>query len=472
MAAEGRPAIERLRAFLRELKPEARTLLTRELERGLLRGDGMAGAEMVLAELRRSGRDRDESALHFGEPARLFFRPIEPFVVDDAADRVHRGRIARAALEPIWLWINNALMPEEARAYGIQVEEALGAGDTGAVEHLVRSFQDRVVRRIPEMLADVGRDDKERRRLITQIGTPRALDDVKTVRGILDARDGLAVLGGKLPDHIRDLSGARMEAVKALIDSPLGAKSDLFLYSLVLLMGRLAAPWQLIRLATRAAGGDDVARIAETPYALAVDIVLDEIERRVRELGADLKSGRGIAVGALLKDIHDAVRGLRTELDLSGESSWGRRLAATRAEISSLLSAEIELMPGRVRRLLRPRPANEISGKTMLDPDEVAEAEALVGFVVACRNYAGELAINEVTQRSFGELQKCLDTGTRTLLDALRTANVQERPFRQSQVDAAVRFCGKVFGQEYAALLAKAAEVAFHGGERKTAAHG
>ena len=37
-----------------------------------------------------------------------------------------------------------------------------------------------------------------------------------------------------------------------------------------------------------------------------------------------------------------------------------------------------------------------------------------------------------------------------------------ERPFRQSQVDAAVRFCAKVFGQEYASLLAKAAEVASH----------
>ena len=49
------------------------------------------------------------------------------------------------------------------------------------------------------------------------------------------------------------------------------------------------------------------------------------------------------------------------------------------------------------------------------------------------------------------------------------TAGDNERPFRQSQVDAAVRFCAKVFGQEYAALLTKAADVASHG-ERKAAA--
>jgi hypothetical protein len=105
----------------------------------------------------------------------------------------------------------------------------------------------------------------------------------------------------------------------------------------------------------------------------------------------------------------------------------------------------------------------------MLDVDEVADTEALVGLVVACRNYAGELAINEVTQRTFNELQNYLDSGTRTLLDALRNSSDAERPFRQSQIDAAVRFCGKVFGREYASLLTKAAEVSTQG-ERKAVA--
>ena len=58
-------------------------------------------------------------------------------------------------------------------------------------------------------------------------------------------------------------------------------KSDLFLYSLVLVMSKLAAPWQLLRLATRAANSDTAKRIAETPYAVAVEIVLEEVDRRV-----------------------------------------------------------------------------------------------------------------------------------------------------------------------------------------------
>ena len=38
--------------------------------------------------------------------------------------------------------------------------------------------------------------------------------------------------------------------------------------------------------------------------------------RLVRELAADLKSGRGIAVAALLKEVHDTLRGLRSETEL------------------------------------------------------------------------------------------------------------------------------------------------------------
>ena len=95
----------------------------------------------------------------------------------------------------------------------------------------------------------------------------------------------------------------------------------------------------------------------------------------------------------------------------------------------------------------------------------------MIDLVGACRNYASELAISEMTLRTFNELQQYLDTGTRSLLDGLRQAGDADRSFRQSQVDAAVRFCGKVFGAEYASLMTKAAEVAANSAasERKAA---
>jgi hypothetical protein len=55
--------VERLRKFLRELSRGARSLLVGELERSMLRGEDVAGADLVLQELRRIMREqRDGSA--------------------------------------------------------------------------------------------------------------------------------------------------------------------------------------------------------------------------------------------------------------------------------------------------------------------------------------------------------------------------------------------------------------------------
>ena len=465
MFGQGLP-VERLRQYLVELKPEARALLISELERGLLRGDDTAGAELVLNELRRSLREAGRRVQRVGNPARLFFQPLEPFLVDDAPEHQHHGRVARAALDPVWQWICNFVMKSEAESYSDLVEHALIANDAATATQIAHDFQDRAAPRMSEALDAIKNDDKAGRRLNLQIGTPRALEDVRIISGVLMVRDNLAALSGQMPRHIKSLSGATLESIKTLLDSPLGRSTEVFPYALLLVMNKLAASWQLIRLATHAAGSDAAARIAETPYALCVSIVLAEIERMVGELTADLKSGRGVAVAALLKDVHDAVRGLRTEIDLATDTPWSRQLAAILTQISEALTAVIELIPGRVRQLLRP--SKETSSSARLHEDDVTETEALVGFVTACRNYASELAVNEITLRTFSELQQYLDSNTRALLDALRVANNAERGYRQSQVDAAVRFCAKIFGKEYAALLAKASEVAAHDVERRT----
>ena len=103
MASQGQPAAGQLRSYIQELKPGARALLISELERGLLHGTGPAGSEKVLAELRRSLREGSAQIRRFDDNARLFFQPLEPFLVDDDPEHRHRGRIARSLLEPLWL---------------------------------------------------------------------------------------------------------------------------------------------------------------------------------------------------------------------------------------------------------------------------------------------------------------------------------------------------------------------------------
>jgi hypothetical protein len=458
----------KLRAYLRELKPEARVLLLGELERAAMRGQAVPGSDLLLQELRREVRKSGVQAERISHPARAFFAPVEPFLVDDAPERALRGRIVRASLAPVWQWIGRDLMPSEAKAYSDQIARLLLTNDRATCDRLARAFQDQAVCRIRDALHAVQDDVKARQRLAGQVGSPRALEDLSEIVAILRARDALAVFASRLPAQIANLADEQLDNIRALLESPIGAHPDVFVYALILVMGRLAVPEQLVRLAIKAAETDDAAKVAGTRYAVAVSIVLGEIERNIGLLRGHVKRGQYLAIGDVLKDIHDAVRLLRTEMDLSGDSPWARQLAGIRGEVSDLLTSQIDSAPGRVRRLLRSRRTSDIAPGAVLDPIEVEDTEALVEFVAVCRNHASELAINEVTLRVYSELQNYLETGTSPLLDSLRAADDASRAFRLSQVDAAARFAAKVFGPSYAALLAKAADVAAaQGSERK-----
>jgi hypothetical protein len=466
MTSDG-SSIERLRGYLQSLSPEARAMLTAELERAMLREEDAAGNELVLAELRRTIRASSQPVPRIGDAARRFFMPLEPFLIDGPADHKRIGRLARVSLEPIWEWIGRDLMPAEAKALSDDINRALLADDRIRVEQLVRALHDRAVQRLKDCLATLEINDKARRRFSVEVGTPRAIEDVNILVGVLAARDLLAEFARRLPEHIRAFEREYVDQAKSLIDTAVGQralqnnpalKRDLMLYGLIVVSSRLMAPWQLIRIATRAAESDDTARIAETPYAVAVTMVLSELENMVGELRAELKAGRPVA--SLLKGLHDAARGMRTEINLAVDSAWSRQLAAVRSAVSNMLTAEIETTPGRVRRLLRPRPSKEIVAGSLLDAIDVDDVEARVELASVCRHYAGELAASEVSLRTYSELTQYLETGTKVLLDSLRQAGDAERPFRQSQLDAAVRFCRIVFGADYAGVLAKAAEVA------------
>ena len=124
-------------------------------------------------------------------------------------------------------------------------------------------------------------------------------------------------------------------------------------------------------------------------------------------------------------------------------------------------------MPGRVRRILRQRPDKDIVAGARIDTADVDEVVALIDFVAVCRIYASELAINEVTLRTYSDLQHYVEQATEALVQSLRGGDARARAYRQMQVAAAIKFCDVLFGHDYASLMSRAAENALIG-ERKS----
>jgi hypothetical protein len=445
---------ERLREYLAQLPPQSQALLMREFERALERGEDTIVATFVLEQLRkivRGSDDDDYDRPRTDDPARLLFRPLEPFLVDGNFP-IRPGQIRRASLAPVWQWLGRDGVPEAVKEFD---DACAKARETGAsIEPGVRKFQTAVAQAIVTIATPAQGDDKHR--ALARIGAPNVVEDLLSIGSVLGAREALDSINGKLPGNLRAFVESQIAQVVAALNVPSLQTPQVLPFALSLVMQRLTAPWQIIRLAVKMAASDDEIRVAATPYGIAVTIALHDLYFVAACLRTDIRRGHFEEISEQLKTLHDGVRGLRTELDLRNDSTWGKQLASIRADISNSLQSEIESVPGRVRRILRQRADKDIAAAPKIDMSEVEETAGLIDFVALCRTYASELAINEVTLRTYSDLQHYVEQSTEALVQSLR--NERGRVYRQQQVKAAIRFCEVLFGTDYAALMSRAAE--------------
>jgi hypothetical protein len=457
---------ERLRDYLAQLPPNAQALLMREFERAIERGEDTTVATFVLEQLRkivRGSEDEEEARPRTDDPARLLFRPLEPFLVESGFP-VRPGQIRRASLVPVWQWLNRDGTPDQAREFEVALAQMRETGTNSGLEPAIRKFQMAAADVICKIAAPLPGNDKSRE--LARVGPPNVIEDLLPIGSVLQAREALDTLNGRLPSNLRMLADAQVASVGTALNVPSLQTPQLLPFALSLVMQRLTAPWQIIRLAIKMAASDDEIRVAATPYGVAVTIALHDLSFLAACLRTDIKRGQYDHVAEHLKTLHDGVRGLRTELDLRNDSSWGRQLTSIRADISNALQSEIDSVPGRVRRILRQRADKDIAVGAKVDTTEVEETAALIDFVAVCRTYASELAINEVTLRTYSDLQQYVEKSTEALVQSLRAGDSKARAYRQMQVKAAIRFCDVLFGHDYASLMSRAAESAVTG-ERK-----
>ena len=457
-------SIERLRDYLGQLPPQSQALLMREFERAIERGEETAIASLVLEQLRNVVRGTAQEAQpRIEDPARLLFRPLEPFL-QEGNGPVRTGQIRRSSLLPVWQWLNRDGVPDEAREFHAALARMRQAGSTSELETTVRKFQLAAADVMIKIAAPSATGDKQR--ALSRIGSANVVEDVLSIGSVLLAREALDSFKGKVPSHLRVFGDAQIASVSAALTAASLQTTQMLSFALSLIIQRLTAPWQIIRIATKIAGSDDEIRVGATPYGIAVTIALHDLSCLAANLRLDIKRGYFENVGEQLKSLHEGARGLRTELDLRHDSVWGKQLTSIRADISNAVQSEIESVPGRVRRILRQRPDKDIPAGARVDPTEVDEAAALIDFVAVCRTYASELAINEVTLRTYSDLQHYVEQATEALVQSLRAGEAKTRAYRQMQVAAAIRFCDILFGHDYSSLMSRAAENALTG-ERK-----
>lgn len=346
---------ERIQEFLQRLTPLTRSSLLTELERLETCDGDMPGSAEILASLRAEFRKDGSPQTRINNPSRYFFAPLVPLLVDGAPEHANSGRIQRGSLPAIWEWISRDLLPTMARDYIKRIEELILANNPRKARQVAATFQIKVVKYLESTLRSPEAADQTRAKLASYTASRAAYADLTKMLPVLREREALAKFTEALPAKIDKFEGARVAKTAALLEAFRAKHPDLLPFAMALVAARLKTPWHLIRLATKPAASKNAADLAATPYAIAVDMVLDRLEDSRSALRVALRNNRVLVAKELLGQIYDTEYALQVRIDHLGSSEWGTRLERLMNSIGVLVEQEVARFPDNVGHILASR---------------------------------------------------------------------------------------------------------------------
>ena len=346
---------DRIEDYLQRLTLLARGSLLTELERLEGCGSEMPGSAAILVKLRAEFRKDGSTQNRRDNPSRYFFTPLEPLLVDGAPEHANSGHILRGSLSPIWEWISRDLLPTMTRDYISGINGLIAADDLRKARQVAAAFQAKIVKSLEGTLGSPDGADLARTKLATYTASRAAYGDLTRMLCVLRARDALSKFSDALPATIEKFDDARVSKVTALLDELGKNHADVIPFALALVARRLRAPWQLIRLATKAAPGKNAADIAAPLYPITVSMVVDRLDDKRSALRTALRNDRVLVAKDILIDIYNTEHQLRVGIDLLGQSGLAERLDSLMGAITALVEAEVSRFPDNIGHVLGSR---------------------------------------------------------------------------------------------------------------------
>src|SRR6266700_3521242 len=303
-------ASEHLKQYLQQLMPQVRSRLLSELERLHLLGDDVPHADELIALLRTEFRNTGQSHYRIGNPSRYFFQLLEPLLVDRAPERANSGQIARGSLGPIWSLITERLLRSMASDYIASAKKVIVTNNQREAQNIAAAFQKKVVTYLDGVLGSADGQTSLRTELEIYTSSHATFNDLMKMLHVIRAQQPLAEFTAALSPKILEFEGESVAKVLSLLNALRAKQINAVPFALTIVSGRLRKPWQLIRLATAVAGSRAVTKILATPYAIAVSMVLDQIDDRRLTLLDALKNNRTPLAKEILSviyEIEDAV---------------------------------------------------------------------------------------------------------------------------------------------------------------------
>ncbi|MBN9669694.1 hypothetical protein [Roseibium aggregatum] len=455
----------KIKTYLSSLSPQAVEALVRNLEKAAVQKNADPHLRLVLATavalLRRPGPvapDMPGGEQRRGQIQRMFFSPLESFLINETLPNRQEGRIHRSALDKIWKWLGRDVMPADMRMVLEQAGNAAVSGER--VDALVQALRTRSVDAVGEALHRSHLSDKERRRIAIELGGERGIAELLDIQKIFAAERWLLPFLQNLPERVNEHRLKHDLDVLRLVDKCADRFPDHVPVVAAALIERTEVPAALCTFAGRLAGDQDPKVIAGSQFAPFVDVVMSEAER-LHVLAMDHRKNNPdpVAFSQALSEFHTLIRGVERDMDLSLSGKWHKRLSETKRGISNEVTRELNNAHGAIRRALQVPKLDE-KGQPLIDQEAIDEAVRTLSVLTLVRNASETFAVNEIGKRTRQAVEQTLEIVTRSLITDIGKPRDGDLEARLAAADVAIMLSEIYFGADYAAQLRRSRQSA------------
>jgi hypothetical protein len=451
-----------LQSFLGTLPENIATRLACAVEVDRLMDGTALPHDLILEGLRPMLR-RTERRTRTPSAIRLFSRPFEDLLISTNAKPKQKGRIARASLTPVWTWVSESLMQQTANKFIADLRPLI----------LSRRFDDAL-----KLAKPVWTEASQaiRQTLSSESGRQMARIALKSDATIADAAEMALLLGigsdvlelqSLLPKPVWGFEDKLVWRVRAVYDRVVVDLPDAAPYIAVIVMQRLARPWEALRLPMQIARQHHDTLISHTDMGLSGELLFSDIDTYSAAIRTTHHSS--FEVDQLIENIArfaELSSAVVKELEIRRDGKWGQALLKDRAEVAEVMDNLMERAPKEIAGAL-PTQKSGSYGKVRfpdfsrpVDPLKIERALKYARLISGSRPFAAAASFGATLKDAQDKVVENLRRYCDELVQELRTAEGPRREIVDSQYELAVQLTTLLISEKEAELLRRRARAA------------
>jgi hypothetical protein len=381
-------------------------------------------------------------------PLRLFCRPFQSLLTSEPRNAKQKASIARATLVPAWNWIAQELLPAQTAAYTAECRRLVLSQHYDLALARAEKFWPVAAAGLTQALAT----NAGRQAALKALGNAFAVEDAAEMALLLSAGETIEELTALLPAPVMSFHEELVWQVREIYDRLAASQPDVAPYVAVIVMNRLAKPWEALRLPLLVTRHTDDTLIAKTDTGLVGEILfarMDALKNSIQITRHPLFDAEKLMQEAKL--FSELSSNIVREIALKRDGEWGKRLLADRALIGQMMESFMDRAP---REMAAALPTQKGTGADFSRHPGAEKHEMALRYarlVAGSRNFAAAASFAAKQKAIYEELCTALTRYNEDVVKAIRADS--QNDVTNAQFQLCTELSAILFSEKEAELL-------------------